>query len=174
MIQDLNGEQGKAFSENRVLEVLFSAPVKKSLAETPGPKSRAVTDEEATSLDRVLNELRIETGSFSPLSCVGLFERSHRLGNTHQGRFIVDGSALPVSERENSLKGDWPDLKEQTELGLALGAAGQVRQTFLPRLGTRGIKLLKQEIMGVDSHWLGPPGTTKRKLPSIEVVASGG
>jgi hypothetical protein len=28
--------------------------------------------------------------------------------------------------------------------------------------------------MGVDSHWLGPPGTTKRKLPSIEVVASAG
>ncbi len=38
-------------------------------------------------------------------------------------------------------------------------------QTFSPGFCAYAGELLKQEIVGVDSHWIGPPGTTKRKLP---------
>jgi hypothetical protein len=47
-------------------------------------------------------------------------------------------------------------------------------QEFLVVFWESGGKLLEQQVVGVKSHGWVPPGTTKRKLPSIEVVASGG
>jgi hypothetical protein len=88
-IQDFKGEQGQAFAQSGVQEVLFPAAAEDELAETPGVESRAVAEEEGPLFRGMLGQLGEERWRIQPFLFVGGLYGIQVSGDSVQGGLVV-------------------------------------------------------------------------------------
>lgn len=91
MGRDLQGEQGQILGSCRILDGGLTATFEEELAETQGPESGGIPNEQALSLWREPQNLHEETRGGSSFSCDRQLPCLHQAVNSLQDLFIPGG-----------------------------------------------------------------------------------